>query len=76
MWKHKVTGVDGNVILFSINIFDYEWIRTGEQVEITDPVYKQKHIFLFTKCISKDANIHLPQVNSVIACGVFTHKAN
>ena len=45
MWKHKVTGVDGNIILFGVNIFDYEWTRTGEEIEITDPVYKQKHIF-------------------------------
>lgn len=45
VWKHKATGVDGNVILFGTNIFECEWIRTGKEVTITDPVYKQKHIF-------------------------------
>ncbi len=45
MWKHKATGVDGNVILFGINIFEYEWIRTDEKVEIIEPIYKQKYIF-------------------------------
>ena len=23
-WQHEITGSDGNVILFGINIFDYE----------------------------------------------------
>lgn len=45
MWKHKATGVDGNVILFGTNIFECEWMHTGKEVTITDPVYKQKHIF-------------------------------
>ena len=45
MWNHEITGVDGNVFLFGVNIFEYEWIRTGEKVEIVEPIYNQKYIF-------------------------------
>lgn len=44
-WKHKVTRVEGNCILFGVNIFDYEWNDTGEIVTVTDPQYRQKHNF-------------------------------
>lgn len=42
-WKHKITGVDGNCILFGVNIFDYEWNDTGEKITIIDPQYHQEH---------------------------------
>ena len=38
-WQHEVTGVDGNTILFGVNIFDYEWKSTGEE---TSDVSKKK----------------------------------
>jgi len=44
MWKFIKSGVDGNCILFGINIFDYEWENTGQRVEVIDPLYSQKHI--------------------------------
>lgn len=31
-WQHEVTGFDGNTILFGVNIFDYEWKSTGEEM--------------------------------------------
>ena len=24
-WQYKITGIDGNTILFGVNIFDYQW---------------------------------------------------
>lgn len=33
-WKLKTMGTDGNVRLFGVNIFDYEWINTGEKAEV------------------------------------------
>ena len=27
-WQLEVTGVDGNVQLFGVNIFDYDWVDT------------------------------------------------
>ena len=42
-WHHKTTGVDGNTILFDVNIFDYKWKSTKESIEVLDPIYKQKH---------------------------------
>ncbi len=33
-WKLKATGTDGNVRLFGVNIFDYEWIDTKKRVQV------------------------------------------
>ncbi|MCD7837854.1 MAG: hypothetical protein LUG65_02960 [Clostridiales bacterium] len=45
MWRHEVTGFDGNTILFGVNIFAYDWTRTEEKIEVTDPLYGQKYRF-------------------------------
>lgn len=37
-WQHEITGVDGNTILFGINIFDYKWNDTGKKVVVSDPL--------------------------------------
>lgn len=44
-WKHKITGRDGNCILFGVNIFNYEWNGTGEMITVFDPKYHEEHIF-------------------------------
>ncbi len=38
-WQHELTASEGNAILFGANIFDYEWVSTGENVAIKDPLY-------------------------------------
>ena len=50
MWKEKTwhceaTGADGNVTLFGVNIFDYEWEHTGRRVTVRDPIYGEEHKF-------------------------------
>lgn len=35
-WQHEITGVDGNVILFGVNVFEYKWVFTGNTVVIKD----------------------------------------
>lgn len=42
-WQHEITGLDGNTILFGVNIFAYEWIWTGERADVPDPLYGQKY---------------------------------
>lgn len=44
-WQHEITGVDGNVRLFGVNIFDYKWESTGQRVEVKDPLYGQTYKF-------------------------------
>ena len=44
-WQHEITGIDGNVILFGVNIFDYEWNETGESTSVRDPLYNQEYKF-------------------------------
>ncbi|MDE6435465.1 MAG: hypothetical protein K2L07_14720 [Lachnospiraceae bacterium] len=44
-WQHEITGVDGNTILFGVNIFDYEWKNTNEFVKVYDPLYDQEYKF-------------------------------
>ena len=50
MWKEKnwqceATGVEGNVTLFGVNIFDYEWESTGRRVTVRDPHYGEERNF-------------------------------
>lgn len=44
-WQHEVTGFDGNVTLFGVNIFDHEWKDTGQSVRVRDPLYGQEYQF-------------------------------
>ncbi len=44
-WQHEITGFSGNTILFGVNIFDYQWNRTGQKAEVCDPRYGQKYSF-------------------------------
>ena len=44
-WQCEATGVDGNVTLFGVNIFDYEWESTGERVTVRDPHHSEAHKF-------------------------------
>ena len=44
MWKFITSGVDGDCDLFGVNIFDYEWINTNQELVVRDPIYNQKHI--------------------------------
>lgn len=32
VWRHHITGIDGNVILFGVNIFNYIWEDTGKMI--------------------------------------------
>ena len=38
-WQHEITGIDGNTILFGVNIFDYQWKTTGQRVKVRDPQF-------------------------------------
>ncbi|MDE6282231.1 MAG: hypothetical protein K2M15_10700 [Oscillospiraceae bacterium] len=42
-WQYETRGVDGNVTLFGVNIFDYEWESTGKRVTVRDPLYGQEY---------------------------------
>ncbi|MBE7065567.1 MAG: hypothetical protein E7384_07155 [Ruminococcaceae bacterium] len=35
-WKYIKTGVDGNVRLFGVNIFNFEWKITNKTIQIDD----------------------------------------
>ena len=43
--KPPNTVTDGNVILFGVNIFDYEWKNTHKSVKVRDPLYDQEYKF-------------------------------
>ena len=45
IWRCEATGTDGNVTLFGVNIFDYEWNGTGRRVTVRDPHYGQEYKF-------------------------------
>ena len=37
-WQLETTGDDGNVTLFGVNVFSYEWIDTGKKAKIANPM--------------------------------------
>ena len=40
-WQYEKHGIDGEVELFGVNIFDYKWENTKEIAEGCDfPIYK------------------------------------
>ncbi len=37
---------DGSTfMLFGVNLFEYKWKDCKERIEVTDPIYGQKHLF-------------------------------
>ena len=52
-WQHEITGTEGNVILFGVNIFNYEWEYTHKCAEVRDPLYDQEYKFrIYTAVIN------------------------
>lgn len=39
-WQLEVTGIDGNVQLFDVNIFDYDWLNTKNRVKVNGLSYE------------------------------------
>ena len=44
-WQFETSGVEDEVKLFGVNIFDYQWQETGEYVKVTDPLYHTERSF-------------------------------
>lgn len=65
-WKHIITGVDGNCMLFDVNIFDHKWNDTGEKATVFDPKFHQTYNF----------NIYTVDINGIkkrFAAGEFSN---
>lgn len=66
-WQHEITGPDGNVILFGVNIFDYPWTHTGRRAHIKDrkiDIYSvdidhEEHLFAATEVSNCVWNFYL-----------------
>jgi len=57
-WQFETSGVEGEVKLFGVNIFDYQWQETGEYVKVTDPLYHTERSFcLYKVVINGDKNL-------------------
>ncbi len=50
-WQYKISGIDGNVELFGVNIFNYKWENTNEKVSICDPHYGKNYRFNIYKVV-------------------------
>ena len=44
-WQYETTGVEGDATLFGVNIFDYEWVRTGRRAKVKGPSYDEDYLF-------------------------------
>ena len=51
-WKLEAIGLGSNTVLFGVNIFNYEWQKTGKQVNICDPEHNLEQIaYVYTAVI-------------------------
>ena len=65
-WQHETTGVDGNAILFGVNIFDYTWKNTGKKAKVKDPLYDHDYLFPIYTITIDDKEFQF-------ACGEFSN---
>lgn len=70
-WQLEITGYDGNVTLFGVNIFDYEWQNTCKSVKVRDPLYGQEYKFPIYTVIINGWSKNLSPVNLATAFGDF-----
>jgi hypothetical protein len=77
MWEFAKTGVDGNCVLFGVNIFDYKWINTGQKVRVADPLHKKNHsICIYNVTINQDTFEFAAGELSNCVYGFYTKKGN
>lgn len=50
-WQYETTGVEGNAVLFDVNIFDYEWERTGRRANVRGPSTDEEYVFDIYKVV-------------------------
>lgn len=43
--NYETSGIDGEVTLFGVNIFDYPWHSTHKKIKVSDPLYHRAHTF-------------------------------
>ena len=65
-WRYEKTG-SYDTILFGAKIFDYEWIQTGEKVNIIDPLYGEKYCFSVYKVV-------IDKYEYIFAAGEFSNS--
>ena len=47
-WQLRTTGTERTVMLFGVNIFDYEWKSTGEHVAVKRECGWEDHADVYT----------------------------
>ena len=65
-WQYETSGVEGNVILFGVNIFDYTWNETGEKAHVEHPQFDQDYVFPVYKTVINGEEY-------TFACGEFSN---
>jgi len=68
-WQYEKHGIDGEVELFGVNIFDYKWENTNT-VAILDPKYNNEYHFNVYKVIidGKEHEFAAGEVSNNVWC--------
>ena len=68
-WQYEKHGIDGEVELFGVNIFDYKWENT-DTVAILDPKYNNEYHFNVYKVIidGKEYEFAAGEVSNNVWC--------
>ena len=74
-WHCEATGADGNVTLFGVNIFDYEWNGTGRRATVRDPIYGEERKFaVYTVTIAGQTHEFAAGEFSMCVWGFYVEK--
>lgn len=65
-WQYEKMGLDGTCELFGVNVFNYPWESTGEEIKVKDPSYQQEHVMSVFR-------INLNGVSHTFAAGEFSN---
>ena len=56
MWRFVTAGIEGNCKLFGVNIFDFKWEDTGENITVIEPYYGEQ----------KELDVYIANINNKI----------
>lgn len=74
-WQHEITGVDGNTMLFGVNIFQYKWRSLGKKAMVQSPQESRKYNFdIYSVKIKKQEYVFAAGEFSNCVWGFYTPK--
>lgn len=66
-WKYVGSSYDDSFVLNGIDLFEQDWVSTGETIKVRDPIYGETKILLVW-------NIKVNDIDMTFAAGEFSNN--